>query len=282
MREIYNEGRVVGLGSYELYVRQLLSTNPKTKVLTERQWLSASLSATSSMILKIPAGTQRGYHDYVLPEGSDLCGCNIIYGSVFEGEVTVDGAGVWAVRVDDYGRLIENTLSVHPVTPGTPDCVPAKADPIDLTEEYKARCRNYLKVTGALMFQPGQWNDNIYYDNLQAENGENIDTEQNEELLVPVTDMIAAKSIEPDFAELGFIRLAIAEEITEDLYILFNGFAYKTIAAGEVGFAQLYTKGVPEDGDFLGPATYPWGCKIILAMSTDVMRVAMNDMLHRN
>lgn len=277
MREIYNEGRVLGYSNFDLYVRQLLSTNPKTKVLTERQWLSASLSANSSMILRVPAGTQPGYHDYVLPEGSDLCGCSIIYGSVFEGDVTLDETSTWAMRVDDYGRLISNTYQLHPESPGEPENVPAKPDPISLTPEYKNRCRNYLKISGALMFQPGEWTDNIYYEPLMTESNEPVWTEDDEEILAPMNDQIAVKSIEPDLSKQGFIRLAVNEEITADTYILFNGFSYKTLAAGEVGFSQLFTKGLPEDGDFLGPATYPWGCKIVLAMSTDVMRVALED-----
>ena len=277
MREIYNEGRVVGLSAWELYLRQTLSTEPKTTVLNERQWLSASLSANSAMVLKISAGTTAGYHDYILPEGSDLCGCSVIYGSIFEGSVTVGDNSPWAVRVDDYGRLISNTLSLHPQTPGTSEYVPTKADPISITPEFAEQCRQYLKVTGALMFQPGEWTDNIYYDTLLTEIGEEIWTEDNEELLVPRSDLIAAATVDPNFAELGFIRLAIAEDITSDFYILFHGFSYKSLAQGEVGYNQIYVKGLPEDGDFLGPASYPWGGRIVLTLTTDVMRTLLND-----
>ena len=71
MRRIYNEGRVTGLSSWELYVRQLLTSNPDAVPLSEREWLASTVSDNNSMILKIEAGTTAGYHDYVLPVESD-------------------------------------------------------------------------------------------------------------------------------------------------------------------------------------------------------------------
>ena len=277
MKQIYNEGRVVGLSSWELYVRQVLSSNPEATLLSERQWLSASLSANCSMILKVKAGTTAGYHDYVLPEGSDLCGCSTIQGSIFEGDVTMLDED-WAGRVDDYGRLISNIYLRHPETPGEPADVPAKEDPITIGPKFADQCREYLKITGALMFQPGEWTSNIYYSNVLTEEGEDVWTEDGQDLLAPQSDYVAAASLKPDFSKRGFIRLAVSEDIENDLYILFTGFSYRTLAAGEVGYQDIYTKGCPEDGDFLGPASFPWGCIINMNVSTSVMQVLIQDL----
>ena len=37
MKQIYNEGRVVGYSSYDIYVRQLLSSDPTAVPMTERE-----------------------------------------------------------------------------------------------------------------------------------------------------------------------------------------------------------------------------------------------------
>lgn len=278
MRELYNEGRVVGLSQYESYLKQVLSTNPTATIMNEREWLSASLSSNMSMILRVPAGTTRGVHDFQLPEGSALCGCCTIYASIFEGEITRIPDTNWALRVDDYGRLIRNDLEVHPVTPGGPQQVPTKQEPIEISPVFAQQCRDYLKVTGALMFQPGDWIDNVYYVNVLTESSENVMTETDQELMAPVRDLIAAKSLEPNMAATGFIRLAIDQTIEEDLHILFTGFSYKALVCGEVGYSYVPDVGTPESGDFLGPARFPWGCKIALTVTNPVMKVAMDDM----
>lgn len=278
MRQIYQEGRVIGYSQYELYVRQLLSTNPTATIMNEREWLSASLSSNISMILRVPAGTTRGAHDFQLPEGSAICGCCTIYASIFEGEITPIPDSNWALRVDDYGRLIRNDEEVHPVTPGGPEQVPTKDDPVTIGPKFAQQCRDYLKVTGALMFQPGEWIDNVYYVNVLTESDEIVDTQNSQELLAPVRDLIACKSLDPNMNATGFIRLAIDEDITDDFYILFTGFSYKALVSGEVGYSYVPDVGTPESGDFLGPARFPWGCKIALTVSNPVMHVMMSDM----
>ena len=89
MKTIYNEGRVVGLSAYELYVRQLLSEDPDAEPLTEREWLGSTLGSGASMILYVKAGTTAGVHDYVLPRQSRPVGCSTLIGSIFDGIVSV-------------------------------------------------------------------------------------------------------------------------------------------------------------------------------------------------
>ena len=283
MKVLYNEGRVAGISSYESYLRQILSVNPDANPLDERKWLSASLSANQSMILKIAAGTERGSHDYVLPSTSDLCGCSIIYATVFEGKCAVDDSGVWGIRVDDYGRLISNTYELHPETPGFPENVPTKIDPVSIDEEYLIRCREYLKLTGAIMLQPGEWITNIQDVELLDEYGTPVVTEDsqgNEVLLVPYNEYESYASFEPDLSKPGFVRIAVNQRIDHDLYIILTGFSYKTLAQGEVSYQHLDFAKRPEDGDYLGPATFPWGCKIILTLASDVVSILIKDIEH--
>lgn len=248
MKQIYNEGRVVGLSAWELYVRQLLSLNPEAIPLSEREWLSATISENSSMILRIPKGTKRGYHDFMLPEGTDLCGCTVVYGSLFEGEVELDESENWAIKVKDYGRLISNTRDRHPLSPGSQRLVPADADPISMTSEFKSRCLNYLNLSGGLVLQPGQW----------------VETGEGKE---PYATLV------PDLSKRGFVRIGVRTKLTADVYILLHGFMFKTLASGEVGFIVDGESHVPQDGDFLGPSTFPWACPIVLLSNTNTEQI---------
>lgn len=276
MRELYNEGRVSGLSSWELYVRHMLSQNPTATPLNEQQWLSATITSNVAMIMKIPKGTTRGIHDFKLPLDSDICGCSAIYATIFEGEVTLDETGLWAVRVDDYGRLIQNDLERSPRSPGEPEDVPTKDNPIDLPARLIEQCKNFVKISGGLMFQPGDWVDNVYWETLLTESYEDLTTQYNEEILAPMRDLVAAKSLEPDMSKTGFIRLAITGDFTEDVYILFRGFSYKGLVSGEVGYAYVPDLGKPEDGGFLGPAVFPWGCQVEFLITNEVIRSLMS------
>lgn len=283
MREIYNEGRVVGLSSYELYVRQFLSSNPHGALpIDEKEWLSASLSANCSMILRVSAGTTRGYHDYVLPEGSSLCGCTAIYGSCFEGEVTLDETSTWATAVSDYGRLVNNIASSHPVTPGTPEYVPAKQDAATITPTYANRCIEFLKVSAAMMFQPGEWKYNTQDEIWLNEGNEEILTESSEEIDLPQLNEATFMSLDPNLTERGFIRLSIINDLTEDVYILFSGFTYSNLVGGQVGIDQVDALKDVANGDFLGPAKFPWGCKITLIVTTDVFNAGVQNFIDQS
>ena len=52
-RQIWNEGRVVGLSAYELYVRHTLSEFPNEPVMSEKEWLASTLGDGLSLILNI-------------------------------------------------------------------------------------------------------------------------------------------------------------------------------------------------------------------------------------
>lgn len=277
MRQLLNEGRIVGLSQYELYVKQMLAENPDGKILSEREWLGATIGSGSSMILKVEAGTTKGYHDYQLPEGSDLCGCSVIYGSMFEGELSWDSTGIWADRVDDYGPLVSNVAKSHPVTPGNPEDVPTKDNPTVMDTTYMNRCREYVKVTSALVFQQGVWTDNIAYETLTDEYENDILNERYEELLAPVSDKKVIMTLKPDLSERGFVRLLLSDDIDNEFYIIFTGFLLKHVISGVTGFDDILVANNPENGDFLGPESFPWACKVNLVISTDVFKVITTD-----
>ena len=268
MKVLYNEGRVQGLSSYELYVRQMLSRNPEAHILSESQWLAASLSTNNSMVLKITAGTTEGYHDYILPEGSDLCGCTTVFAALFEGSATFEG--IWAKRIDDYGRLISNTPTRFPVTPGEPSDVPAKED-LRMTPEYIQQCSEFMKVSAGLVLQPGEWIDNVYQVELLDEGGVTIITEEGEELLADLSDDITRMSLDVDLSARGFVRLLFTKPIEHDFYIFLHGFAYKNVLAGMSGFDNLLTTSNPENGDFLGPQSFPWAVPIFLLYTGNML-----------
>ena len=271
MRTLYNEGRVVGLSSYELYLRQMLTRNPDAKVLTESQWLAAALGTNNSMILKIRAGTTKGYHDYMLPEGSDLCSCTSVIGSVFEGSVTCIDGTPWAKRVDDYGRLIANYGNRHPVTPGMPEDVPVKEDYETPSEEFLLQCREYMKISSGIVLQPGEWTDNIHQVELTNETDVVITTEDDIDLLADVSDTYIRMSLDVDLSKRGFVRLLFNETVSRDFYIFLHGFSYKNILAGMSGFDDLMDQLNPENGDFLGPQCYPWAVHIMFIYTNDML-----------
>jgi len=270
LKTLYSEGRVVGLSAYELYVRQVLSRNPSAKVLSESQWLAAALGTNNSMILKIPAGTTKGVHDYVLPEGSDLCGCTYIIGTVFEGSAEFDEDG-WATKVDDYGRLIANTGQLYPKTPGEPEDVPVKPGYDTPSDEFIEQCNEYMKVTSGIMLQPGEWIDNVYQVELENEAGIVLTTESDVELLADLSNDVARMSLNVDLSKRGFVRILFDEDIDTDFYIFLHGFAYKNILAGMSGFDDLLNTDNPENGDFLGPQAFPWAVHITFIYNNDMM-----------
>ena len=105
-RTLYNEGRVVGLSAYEIFVRHVLGADPTATVPSEQEWLASMLSKGSSMLLQIGADAIDGSHyiEVELPATSTLWTANTIVGSFFLGEgVAASAATGWCTRVSDYG-----------------------------------------------------------------------------------------------------------------------------------------------------------------------------------
>ena len=252
MKEIYNEGRILGFSSYELYVRQQLSENPDVTLPTEREWLTSSIGAGSAMLLKIPARTVSGYHDYPLPVNSALCGCSHIFASVFVGDGIFDENG-WATKVTDYGELIPNNYETYPSTPGQPINVPCNIpmdlpdNEFELSEQFKSICTEYTKIVDGICYQPGTWNE-YHQDGVE-------------------------KEFVPDPSQTCIIRLRFSAKTTADTFVLFSGFLFREVVAGTTGFDACMDTESPQNGDFLGPMSYPWAVKITFNLSNDVNAV---------
>lgn len=265
-KQIFNEGRVVGESSYEEYVRQLKSVDPTFDVCTEREWLSASLAAGTTMILKVPvgAGTQVGesgmyVYQVDMPEGCHLGAGNPVTGSYFYGECEVDEKG-WATLVTDYGSLISNTEQSNPqdnATEVTFSTVPTGSvendleipnssdlSSIEFTTQQK-RLNEYVKIADGIVVQPGNW----YKSNVKE----------------------PYKDFEPDLTKKPVVRLTFMERVENDFYIQITGFTNRSILRGvskfDFGATETENK---QDGDFIGCEAYPWVAKIQFTSSPAV------------
>ena len=248
-KEIYNEGRVVGMSAYEIYLRHQLSEYPEMEPVTEREWLASTIGAGCSMILRIPKDTPSGIFEKQLPDNSTLCAATNITATVFDGEVALDATQSWATKVISYGPLISNTSSSHPSTPG--DTVPVSDE---WTESQRSHLKEYMKIIDGLVYQPGIWEENSEADKK------------------PYMDLK-----EPNLNKRGKVRLKISKKLEQDVYVMITGWIHKPIIAGstkiEEGALNLIH---PWNGDFLGAERFPWAVKITFVVPTEVMYI-LND-----
>lgn len=257
MKQIYNEGRVVGFSAYELYVRQQLSQNPEASIPTEREWLSNTIGFGNSMLLKVPSGTTAGYHDFELPQKSNLCACSEIIASPFIGDAIFDETGLWGKKVISYGQLIPNNTTMSPSTPGQSSDVPSSVTAHTFPEhKFVSTCAEYSNIVDGIAFQPGTWTDY------------NIDG--------------VAKSFEPDVSKPGVIRLWFKTDTKDDLLVLLHGFMNKTVISGTTGFESCMDTANPENGDYLGPMSYPWAVRISFMMTGAVDGVINRNVYERS
>lgn len=255
-RKIFNEGRVAGYSSYEIYTKLHQSVDPNNPPASEREWLASSLAMGASMLLKIEADTnhednENWTKDIQFPDNTLLCAANTIMANFFtgEGEYGVQqSAGMhpnWANRVSDYGSLISNTTELHPSEEvGPTGTVPVKASAIEnWTQAQKDKLANYMKIVDGIIIQPGTW-----------ENSKNKP---------PEMDLAA------DLGTYPRIRLLFKGPITTDFEVLLTGFSIRAVVVGETGLAgSTGTTGFgrPENGDYLGPGQFPWANKVIFSV----------------
>lgn len=259
-KTIYNEGRVVGLSAYDIYVRHQLSEHPELPVVTEKEWLAASIGAGASMILKIAANTTAGIHDYPLPVNSSLCAASTITASLFNGEVEVDDAGLWATKVLSYGPLISNTDKLSPSDDGLQ--IPVCED-IDSWNKTNAQMvTEYGKIIDGLFIQPGTWT---------------------------TVGGVPYKDFSPKFYNAqsetfttGTVRLRLAQTTDRPVYVLLHGLVPMSVAASAMkpdssplnpDNDTYDSNQAPENGDFLGPQIFPWGSKIIFTTPSEMLNI---------
>lgn len=251
-REVYNEGRVVGMSAYELYLRHQMSEYPELEPITEREWLASTLGSGCSLILRIPSGTPAGTFETQLPDNSTLCAASNITACVFDGEVALDATSRWATKVISYGPLISNIESKHPTSPG--ENVSQVPVGTAWTEEKRAHLKEYMKIIDGLVYQPGEWEENSSTDKQ------------------PYMDF---KS--PNLHKPSIVRLNISEALNQDVYVIMTGWVHRPVLAGSIKLDAGALDSIhPWNGDFLGLERFPWAVKVIFTVPTEVMHV-LND-----
>lgn len=233
-KTLYNEGRVVGYSAYEAYVKGYIeSSDGNGTPASEREWLASSLASGSSMILKIAANTSAGVHDYPLPSTSNLVAANNITGSLFLGNC--EFTDNWATKITDYGELIPNNSTTSPSNGNVPYDTNA-------TNIHKSQILQFVKIEDGIIYQSGNWSDNT-------------------------TSDTPTKNLEADFKDYKTptVRLKFSEEIKSDICILLTGFTDLEVVKGVTGLDSSIDTASPQNGDFIGPATFPWAAKIIFS-----------------
>ena len=240
-KTIYNMGRVAGLSAYELYVKQHDAVAPDEDPATEREWLASMMGMGSSMILKIPrdvshADDENWLYEVQFPSTTKLCAASTIIANFFRGQGRYSGSSPWADGVADYGDLISNTSSSSPSgTVGPTGTVPLKTLD-DWTKEEKDKVEQYMKIIDGIVIQPGKWKDS--------------------------SKKPPQKDLEPNLSSYPRIRLHMRGKIESEFEILLSGFMIKTVVVGQSGVDTSTDTQNPDDGDFLGPSTFPWASKI--------------------
>lgn len=252
-QEIYNEGRVVGLSAWELFAKQALGNGvPPEDIPDEHEWLASMIGSGASMILRIPANTTAGMHEYELPIDSNLSAAGVIVASPFIGDCQWDSS-TWATKVISYGAMIKNTSGSgnYPTSSNVPysNSYPAS--------EYANCVSEFVKIT-----------DGIVY----TKNANWVDT----------LDGVPYKDINPNFNESStVVRLYINTDIKYEVKILLTGFQNKRILQGLSGYATGTAGGSCDtdnnnwpDGGMLGPEIIPWSSKIIFTVPSSYYNLA--------
>lgn len=236
--ELYNEGRVVGYSAYEIYVKQALTSDPPIQPASEKEWLAASIANGSSMLLYVYTDGISGLHyrEISLPSTTKLCAANTIMGNFFEGSGHLPEGTIWADRVDDYGDLISNTSTSSPNGVNISD-IPTKT--IETwSNTKKNQIKNYINIIDGVVLQPGTW---------------------------AAGNQPPEKDLTPDLSKIPAIRLLLKDKIDTAFWLLLTGFTIKSVIQGTSGLDGSTNTQSPKDGDFLGPAVYPWANKIIFS-----------------
>lgn len=229
-RTIWNEGRVVGLSAYELYVRHTLSEFPDEPVMTEKEWLASTLGDGVSLILKLGAGTAKGVHTFQIPSASLCAATGAITASLFNGTAQVNSQG-WGTKVTSYGPLLQDASGKYITDVSQLD---------EWDKENLHVIRDFLKIVDGVVF----------HDNTKDSTSE---YEPNLTSTTATLRLRLSASLTKDVYVLltGFMHKSIVQGL------------YKVDS-------NPLSSPKPENGDFLGPEVYPWGTKVIFSVHSEV------------
>lgn len=244
-RELYNEGRVVGLSAYEIYVKQHQAEDPSVPPASEKEWLASTIAMGSSMLLQVPQNIAHGsnevwMYEVQLPSDTRLCAANTIVASFFKGNAVYSSN--WARRITDYGDLISNTSESSPSGNLNHDSSIPYQTMENWTDDEKKQLSQYMRILDGVVIQPGTWSDSY---NKPPE-----------------------KDFSPNLGDYPKIRIQIKGPVEVPFQVLFTGFTIRAVVKGVSGLDSSTATFSPQDGDFLGPATFPWSAKIVFSIPT--------------
>lgn len=243
IKEIYNQGRVVGYSAYEIYVRQHMAEDPDTPPATEREWLASMIGSGASMLLKLDdscfyktVGDYTAY-EIELPAESTLYAASTIVGSFFTGEANYDGH--FATYIKDYGVLASNTASRHPDANETDHPMDTS---LGLTDAQLVQLKQYAHIIDGVLIAPKTW----------ERSGKSE----------PYMDF------KPDLKDVQTIRILLRgpRNTSLNVPVLLTGFTMNSILSGVASEEGSTITEHPANGDFLGPGVIPWANKIVFSI----------------
>lgn len=264
-KQIYNEGRVVGYSTYELYVKNAIAKGADV-IATEQEWLASSLAMGSSMLVKIPNHTSTDqFIDIPFPSETLLSAANTIVATFFDGSAEYENN--WATKITDYGKGIKNSGSGSPSGYLNAGDVPHKdavhgEPPIDTT--YR-QFQDYLRITDGMIIQAGTWTPT---------GG------------TPSSDLTEVQiKAEGSKSPVPVLRLYFDYNgsITTQPQILLTGFTDRNVllgVSGVVGGSTNTATNHYKNGGFLGPSVFPWGSKITFIIPSNYMNKLTAVKLH--
>lgn len=261
-QDIWDQGRVVGYSSYEIYLKKHFEKYPDIDPPSEEQWLASSLAMGQSMIVSVPntSDTPTSYWEIIKTDGDykvmdlyfsekfKMVAANNIIGSFFSGVVQLYDGSKFASWVVSYGSLVGNENTTYPTgTKGEKDTVDPR-DSVATSDTMKGMLTDYMKILDAVIIQPGTW--------------------KSTGLSRPRTEL------KPDYTEKPRLRLLIKGEITTSPKILLTGFSYASQVAGVSKDNGAVNTSNRVNGDFLGPEVFPWCSKVTLTIPTLYTEIA--------
>ena len=261
-QEIFNEGRVVGLSAWELFYKEAIGKGVAPEsVPNEPQWLASMIGMGNSVILKVPAGTSAGIHDFELPQGCNLAAAGVVVANPFMGTCAWSTSN-WATKITSYSSLVLNT-STEGKNPPVEDSntVPCDESSYENGEFFDCVTEFAKLADGVVLIKNANW------------------------IPTPLGEF-PEKDIDPDFnASSTVVRLYLSSATQHDVAVLLTGFTNKRILQAVSGYA-IDEDGVAvggstdidhndwENGGMLGPEIVPWASKIVFMVPNAAFTLA--------
>lgn len=246
--------------------------------------------------------------DVPLPENCNLVAANTIYASFFNGVAEFEDNSPWATNILSYGQLLLNkeagTLNgigtqgnrvsgSNAASPdlttssstGTPVQTTISGSQNDITQFAGLGYNNFSPVLG-VMHQVDSLNSSDidialeeyshYVDGVVIQPANWVEYEDSDDWYA---------TLAPSFSDRPSIRLLYQGTSAISggayTYILLSGFSYEGTLPGMIGMDGSIDTAAPQNGDFLGPAVFPWANKIIFNTPNLYIRRILENRLNK-